>query len=57
MNKYYIQVTRTVCVEAQDLSEATTVALYATRYPDNLEGVDYVDHKSQQLFHPPRMDK
>ena len=49
MTKYYIEVTRTVCVEAQDLEEATTVALYATCYPDDLEGVYYVDHKFQHL--------
>jgi hypothetical protein len=56
LNKYYIEVTRTVCVEAQDLSEATTVALYATHYPDDLEGVYYVNHKFEHLSNYSRMD-
>lgn len=45
MEKYYIEVTRTVCVEAQHLEEAIDVALLATYYPDQLEGVSYIDYK------------
>lgn len=53
MEKYYIQVTRTVCVEAQDAEEAAAIALYATQYPDDLEGVYYVNYK---LSNSPRLD-
>jgi len=56
LEKYYIQVTRTVCVEAQDLAEASTIALYATHYPDDLEGVYYVNYKFQHLSSYSRMD-
>ena len=45
MEKYYIEVTRMVCVEAQSAEEADTIALYATQYPDDLEGVQYVNYR------------
>jgi hypothetical protein len=56
LEKYYIEVTRIVCVEAQSAEEADTIALYATHYPDDLEGVYYVDYKFEQLSNYPRMD-
>jgi hypothetical protein len=34
-----------VCVEAQTAEEADTIALYATQYPDDLEGVHYVNYR------------
>jgi hypothetical protein len=34
-----------VCVEAQSAEEADTIALYATQYPDDLEGVHYVNYR------------
>ena len=45
MEKYYVEVTRTVCVEAQSTQEADTIALYATSYPDALEGVYYLNYR------------
>jgi hypothetical protein len=56
LEKYYIEVTRMVCVEAQTAEEADTIALYATQYPDDLEGVHYVNYRFEQLSNYPRMD-
>jgi len=47
MTKYLVSVTRTLAIEAQTLKEATTMSLYATYYPEYLNGIEnlYCDVK------------
>jgi len=39
MTKYVISITRTLVVEAETPEEATTMSLYATMYPEYLDGI------------------
>ena len=42
MAKYVVRITRVLVVEAETSEEATTVSLYATQYPESINGVNYL---------------
>lgn len=47
MTKYVISITRTLVVEAETLEEATTMSLYATRYPDQISGIEHLSYDAK----------
>lgn len=50
MAKFVVSITRTLVVEADTPEEATTMSLYATQYPEYIDGINPIYHNSKVLF-------
>jgi len=57
MTKYVVCITRTLVVEAETPEEATTMSLYATYYPEYLDGIENVNYKAEVLFNEDEISK
>lgn len=57
MTKYVISITRTLVVEAETPEEATTMSLYATRYPDQISGIEHLSYDTKVELHQNDINK
>ena len=57
MTKYIVCVTRTLVVEADSEQEATAMSLYATYYPEYLEGIESIYNQTRILFNQDEISK
>ena len=57
MTKYTVCVTRTVVVVADSLEEATTMALYATCYPEHIRDVESIEAKTEIIKNDQSIDR
>lgn len=57
MTKYVVSITRTIVVEAESEEEATTMSLYATIYPEYIDGVEPIYYQTKVLFNQDELSK
>lgn len=57
MTKYVISITRTLVVEAETPEEATTMSLYATYYPEYLEGIESLYYHTDLVLNQDEVSK
>jgi len=57
MTKYVVSITRTLVVEAETPEEATTMSLYATSYPEYINGIELLYYQARILFNQDDLSK
>lgn len=57
MARFVVSITRTLVVEADTPEEATTMSLYATQYPEYLEGIEPLYYTSRILINQDELSK
>jgi hypothetical protein len=57
MTKYVVRVTRTLVVEANSEGEATMMSLYATYYPEYLEGIESLYYHTDLVLNQDEVSK